>query len=53
MSSSKVADIAWRSTVNARIWRGAVRRDDGDAYADYMLSTGIPGRVHDFVEHQS
>lgn len=27
----------------ARIWRGAVRRDDGDDYADYMLSTGIPG----------
>lgn len=27
----------------ARIWRGAVRRDDRDAYAEYMLSTGIPG----------
>lgn len=26
----------------ARIWRGTVRRDDGDAYAAYMLSTGIP-----------
>ncbi len=27
----------------ARIWRGAVRRDDGDAYARYMQDTGIAG----------
>ncbi|MGH2556042.1 MAG: hypothetical protein ACRDHO_10050 [Actinomycetota bacterium] len=27
----------------ARVWKGAVRRDDGDAYADYMGRTGIPG----------
>ena len=27
----------------ARIWKGSVRRDDGDAYAEYMRSTGIPG----------
>ncbi len=27
----------------ARIWRGAVRREDGDAYADYMLGTGVEG----------
>ena len=25
----------------ARIWRGAVRREDGDAYAEYMQSTGL------------
>ena len=25
----------------ARIWRGAVRRADGDAYADYMRGTGV------------
>jgi heme-degrading monooxygenase HmoA len=25
----------------ARIWRGAVRRDDADAYADYIASTGM------------
>jgi heme-degrading monooxygenase HmoA len=25
----------------ARIWRGAVRRQDGDAYADYMRRTGV------------
>ena len=25
----------------ARIWRGAVRREDGDAYADYMRDTGL------------
>lgn len=29
----------------ARIWRGAVRREDGDAYADYMQATGIAGYV--------
>ena len=27
----------------ARIWRGAVRRRDGDAYAEYMHGTGIAG----------
>jgi heme-degrading monooxygenase HmoA len=27
--------------VIARIWRGAVRRGDGDAYADYMRQTGV------------
>ena len=25
----------------ARIWRGAVRQDDGDAYAEYMQQTGV------------
>ena len=25
----------------ARIWRGAVRQEDGDAYADYMQQTGV------------
>jgi heme-degrading monooxygenase HmoA len=25
----------------ARTWRGAVRRGDGDAYADYMRTTGV------------
>ena len=27
----------------ARIWRGAVRKDDADAYAEYMLATGVAG----------
>ncbi len=27
----------------ARIWRGAVRREDGDAYADYLQATGVAG----------
>jgi heme-degrading monooxygenase HmoA len=27
----------------ARIWRGAVRAADADAYAQYMQVTGIPG----------
>jgi limonene-1,2-epoxide hydrolase/heme-degrading monooxygenase HmoA len=27
----------------ARIWRGAVRKQDGDAYARYMQSTGVAG----------
>ena len=27
----------------ARIWRGAVRAADGDAYADYMRTTGVAG----------
>ncbi len=27
----------------ARIWRGAVREEDAEAYASYMTRTGIPG----------
>jgi heme-degrading monooxygenase HmoA len=27
----------------ARTWRGAVRRTDADAYADYMQGTGVAG----------
>jgi heme-degrading monooxygenase HmoA len=27
----------------ARIWKGAVRKQDSDAYADYMRDTGIAG----------
>jgi heme-degrading monooxygenase HmoA len=27
----------------ARIWRGAVAQDDGDAYADYVAATGLAG----------
>jgi heme-degrading monooxygenase HmoA len=27
--------------VIARIWKGAVRKHDGDAYADYMKATGV------------
>ena len=27
----------------ARIWKGAVRRRDGDSYAAYMRETGIAG----------
>jgi heme-degrading monooxygenase HmoA len=27
----------------ARIWRGAVRKHDADAYANYMQATGIAG----------
>jgi heme-degrading monooxygenase HmoA len=27
----------------ARIWKGAVAREDGDAYASYMQTTGIAG----------
>src|SRR5215217_7092954 len=27
----------------ARTWKGAVRREDGDEYAEYMRVTGIPG----------
>jgi heme-degrading monooxygenase HmoA len=27
----------------ARIWKGAVRREDGDDYASYMRATGIAG----------
>ena len=29
----------------ARIWKGAVRRRDGDAYARYMQDTGVAGYV--------
>jgi heme-degrading monooxygenase HmoA len=29
--------------VIARIWRGAVRREDGDAYAEYIETTGVAG----------
>ena len=25
----------------ARLWRGAVRQEDGDAYAEYMQQTGV------------
>jgi heme-degrading monooxygenase HmoA len=31
------------TTMIARIWKGAVRREDGDAYAEYMQATGIAG----------
>ena len=27
----------------ARIWKGAVRQQDGDAYARYMQETGVAG----------
>ena len=27
----------------ARIWRGAVRRSDGDAYSRYLTETGVVG----------
>jgi heme-degrading monooxygenase HmoA len=27
----------------ARVWRGAVRRADGDTYAEYMRGTGLAG----------
>lgn len=27
----------------ARIWRGAVAKSDGDAYAQYMQDTGVAG----------
>ncbi len=27
----------------ARVWKGAVRKEDGDAYASYMQDTGIAG----------
>ena len=27
----------------ARIWSGAVRKGDGDAYADYLRATGVSG----------
>jgi heme-degrading monooxygenase HmoA len=34
--------VGGRSVI-ARIWTGAVRREDADAYADYMLETGVAG----------
>jgi heme-degrading monooxygenase HmoA len=27
----------------ARIWKGAVRKEDGDPYAEYMRETGVAG----------
>lgn len=27
----------------ARVWSGAVRREDADAYAEYMRGTGVAG----------
>ncbi len=30
----------------ARIWRGEVRHEDRDAYADYMQATGVTGYTH-------
>ena len=30
----------------ARIWRGAVAKADGDAYALYMQETGVAGYAH-------
>jgi heme-degrading monooxygenase HmoA len=27
----------------ARIWKGTVRKEDGNAYADYMRDTGVSG----------
>ncbi len=30
----------------ARIWKGAVRPQDSDAYAEYMQNTGIAGYVN-------
>ena len=30
-------------SVIARIWKGAVRKQDGDAYAEYMQETGVAG----------
>jgi len=32
--------------MTARIWRGAISREDGDAYAEYMEQTGIAGYVN-------
>jgi heme-degrading monooxygenase HmoA len=31
------------AAVIARIWKGAVRNEDGDAYAEYMQETGVAG----------
>ena len=30
-------------TTIARVWKGAVRKQDGDAYARYMQQTGVAG----------
>lgn len=30
-----------RSALIARLWRGVVAREDGDAYAEYMRGTGV------------
>ncbi|MGH2970436.1 MAG: antibiotic biosynthesis monooxygenase family protein [Solirubrobacteraceae bacterium] len=30
----------------ARTWRGAVAREDSDAYAEYMQDTGVAGYVN-------
>ena len=30
-------------TMIARVWKGAVRKRDGDAYARYMQGTGVAG----------
>ena len=27
----------------ARVWRGAVRKEDSDAYSEYMQETGVAG----------
>lgn len=32
-----------QETMIARIWTGAVRKEDGDAYARYMQQTGVAG----------
>jgi heme-degrading monooxygenase HmoA len=36
----------YEGPVIARIWRGAVHRSDGDAYAAYLSRTGVEGYVH-------
>jgi heme-degrading monooxygenase HmoA len=35
--------LAYDAAMIARIWRGAVRREDRAAYADYIRETGIAG----------
>jgi heme-degrading monooxygenase HmoA len=35
----------------ARIWKGAVRRTDGDAYAEYMRETGVAGYARTAGNH--
>src|SRR5215218_8172023 len=42
-TSSGVQHRAEGGTMIARIWKGAVREQDGDAYARYMRETGVPG----------
>jgi hypothetical protein len=27
----------------ARVWKGAVRKEDSDAYSEYMRETGVAG----------